>query len=143
MPDIYHDFMIAAPRRRVFEVLESPEGLAQWWTLSSQGTPGVGQTYQLGFGPEHQWTAVMTTHQPPAALEWELTEADPDWQGSHVGFRLEDTTGGTQVRFTHLGWPQLNEHYRISCYCWAMYLRILKRYLEAGEEVAYPDRLNV
>lgn len=143
MPDIAHDFPIFAPRHRVFEVLESAEGLARWWTLSSQGTPGVGETYQLDFGPGYQWTAVMRTHQPPAAVEWELTKADPDWQGSRVGFQLEETPEGTQVRFTHRGWPERNEHYRISCYCWAMYLRILKRYLEAGEEVAYPDRLKV
>ncbi len=35
------------------------------------------------------------------------------------------------------------EHYRISCYCWAMYLRILKRYLEHGETVQYARRLDV
>lgn len=143
MPDIYHDFPIAAPRTRVFEVLESAEGLARWWTLSSEGTPGPGETYRLDFGPDYQWTAVMRTYEPPQAVEWEFTKAHSDWEGSRVGFRLEETGEGTQVRFTHMGWPELNEHYRISCYCWAMYLRILKRYVEAGEEVAYRDRLNV
>ena len=36
-----------------------------------------------------------------------------------------------------------NDHYKISSYCWAMYLRILKRYVESGEEVPYENRLNV
>ena len=35
------------------------------------------------------------------------------------------------------------EHYRISNCCWAMYLRILRRYLEYGETVSYEDRLDV
>jgi hypothetical protein len=35
-----------------------------------------------------------------------------------------------------------NEHWRISCYWWAMYLRVLRRYLEHGESVAYEDRLD-
>ncbi len=49
----------------------------------------------------------------------------------------------TQVRFEHTGWPVANDHYRISNYCWAMYLRLLKRYVEAGEVVPYEKRLSV
>jgi len=71
-----------------------------------------------------------------------MTEANEDWTGSRVGFILEPTSNGTLLRFHHNGWPSVNEHYRVSCHCWAMYLRILRRYLEHGEEVAYEDRLD-
>jgi hypothetical protein len=47
------------------------------------------------------------------------------------------------VRFHHTGWPQSNDHYRISCYCWAMYLRLLKRNVERGEVVPFGQRLEV
>jgi hypothetical protein len=60
-----------------------------------------------------------------------------------VGFLLQEKDGLTQVSFHHTGWPENNEHYRISCYCWAMYLRLLKRYVEYGEVVPYEDRLEV
>ena len=40
------------------------------------------------------------------------------------------------------GWPSANEHCRISSYCWAMYLRILRRFLEHGEVVPYEARLE-
>jgi hypothetical protein len=60
-----------------------------------------------------------------------------------VGFQLASAAGATQVRFHHLGWPKLNEHYRVSCYCWAMCLRVLKRNLEHGEFVPYKQRLEV
>jgi uncharacterized protein YndB with AHSA1/START domain len=30
----------------------------------------------------------------------------------------------------------------VSCYCWAMYLRVLRRYLEHGERVPYEGRLD-
>jgi len=43
----------------------------------------------------------------------------------------------------HTGWPEDNKHWRISCYCWAMYLRLLRRYLEYGEIVPYERRLEV
>jgi len=80
---------------------------------------------------------------PLERFELEMTLADDDWAGTRVGFRLSPVEGGTQVRFHHTGWPHLNEHYRISCYCWAMYLRILKRCLEHGEQVPYAKRLDV
>ena len=35
-----------------------------------------------------------------------------------------------------------NEHWRISCYCWAMYLRLIRRYLEYGETIPYESRLD-
>jgi hypothetical protein len=72
-----------------------------------------------------------------------LTQSDPDWQNTRVGFALTEKDGVTDVSFHHLGWPQGNEHYRISCYCWAMYLRVRRRYLEFGEVVDYEDRLDV
>jgi len=69
--------------------------------------------------------------------------ADTDWIGSLIGFNLVSEEEKTSVNFHHTGWPKVNEHYRISSYCWAMYLRLLKRYVEYGEVVAYEQRLEV
>jgi hypothetical protein len=72
-----------------------------------------------------------------------MTRADADWLGTRVGVELEPRDGATWVRFHHTGWPEPNEHYRISCNCWAMYLRVLRRSLEHGESVPYEARLDV
>ena len=58
-----------------------------------------------------------------------MERAGDDWQGTKVGFHLQRGADNTFVRFHHTGWPAINEHYRISCHCWAMYLRVLRRYL--------------
>ena len=71
-----------------------------------------------------------------------MVRADADWLDTRVGFRLDAQGDATIVRFHHTGWPSFNEHYRISCHCWAMYLRILRRYLEHGEFVPYENRLD-
>ena len=60
-----------------------------------------------------------------------------------VGIDLEPREQGTWVRFSHRGWPEASEHYRVSCHCWAMYLRVLRRSLEEGESVPYERRLEV
>ena len=61
---------------------------------------------------------------------------------SDVSFQAEGTDS-TRVRFYHTGWPTENEHWRVSCYCWPMYLRIMRRNLEHGETVLYENRLDV
>jgi uncharacterized protein YndB with AHSA1/START domain len=142
MPDILQDFPIKAEPSRVFDAVSTPAGLNQWWTRTCGGEPAAAARWHLGFGPRHQWRAVVTRYQPPAAFELTFEQADADWAGTRVGFDLSPTASGTQVRFYHLGWPAANEHYRVSCHCWALYLRILRRYLEHGEVVAYESRLD-
>jgi uncharacterized protein YndB with AHSA1/START domain len=143
MTDILHDLPIRAEARRVFEAVSSPAGLDRWWTLSSAGEPAPGAEYALDFGPQYRWRARVTRSVPDAEFELELTKADADWTGTRVGFQLERRDGATWLRFRHTGWREANEHCRISSNCWAMYLRILRRYLEHGETVPYGMRLDV
>jgi uncharacterized protein YndB with AHSA1/START domain len=142
MADILQDFPIRASARRVFEAISTPHGLDCWWTKSSTGQPTENAEYTLGFGPQYEWKARVTRCVPDSEFELELTEADADWTGTRIGFRLLHQDGTTTVRFHHIGWPQVNEHYRVSCHCWAMYLRLLRRNIEHGEFIAYEDRLG-
>jgi uncharacterized protein YndB with AHSA1/START domain len=143
MPDILQDFPINVPTARVFDAVSTPSGLDAWWTVRSSGQPRLGETYGLWFGPEYDWRAGVTRCRDGEEFELELTEADRDWRGTRVGFRLEPRPGGTQVRFHHVGWPEASEHFRISCHCWALYLRLLRRHVELGEVVPYERRLDV
>jgi len=142
MPDIFHDFQIKAPTEKVFQAVSTPTGLDAWWTKRSSGHPVQGSEYELWFGPEYNWRAMVSRCAPPTEFELEVTKAHEDWQRTRVGFALEEKEGVTHVRFHHLGWPKANEHYRVSCFCWAMYLRLLKRYVEHGEVVPYELRLD-
>lgn len=143
MPDIFHNFPVKAKRAEVFRAVSTSEGLASWWTLSCAGEPVTGTEYEMGFGPEFDWRAVVSRCVPDSEFEFELTKADEDWRGTRLGFRLKEKDGVTEVDFHHVAWPEDNEHYRVSCFCWAMYLRLMKRYVEFGEVVPYEDRLDV
>ena len=142
MPDIYHDFPIVAAPEKVFEAISLPEGLNAWWTKKSTGLPQKGEEYQLWFAPEYDWRACVIDCKAGEVLEWEMVDADTDWTGTRVGFRLIDKGSYTQVRFHHTRWANLNDHFRRSSYCWAMYLRVLKAYVENGKMVPYEDRQN-
>src|SRR5262245_57069921 len=124
MADILQDFPIKAPPHRVYQAVSNPAGLDCWWTERSSGTPVEGAEYEVGFGPQYDWRAKVTRSVPDAEFELRLVAADNDWLDTRVGFRLEDKGETTWVKFYHTGWPGQNEHYRVSCHCWAMYLRI-------------------
>ena len=142
MADIFHDFPIKASLDRVFQAVSTPQGLDCWWTKRSVGKPQAGTAYELFFGPGYEWRAIVTGCVPNSEFQLEIVQADSDWIGTLVGLRLEERNDATWVSFSHTGWPSANEHYRISCNCWAMYLRILRRYLEHGESVPYEQRLD-
>ena len=143
MPDIFHNFPIKSSSESVFNAISTPEGLDSWWSKSCEAEPAEGAEYRLGFGPGYDWRAIASCWNPNSEFELTLSEADDDWRHTRIGFKLEEKNGITEVSFHHLAWPEANEHYRISCFCWAMYLRLLKRYVEVGEVVPYEDRLDV
>ena len=143
MPDIVMDLLVKAPAARVFQEVSTGHGLESWWTKRSKGEPVLGQEFELHFGHGYDWRARVTACKPPTEFELQLIGAHEDWLNSRVGFRLESKGDTTNLKFHHTGWPTPNEHWRISVYCWAMYLRIMRRAIEHGESVAYEKRLDV
>jgi uncharacterized protein YndB with AHSA1/START domain len=142
MPDIAFDFPVHAPAAEVFARFATPAGLASWWTLRTQGTPSLGETWHLDFGPGFDWRARVTACQPPSLFELTLTHSMDDWLGSRVRVELEEADGTTSVRFRHAGWPAESDHFRTSSFCWAMYLRHMRRHAETGIVVPYHERLD-
>ncbi len=144
MADILHDLPIAAPAARVFESVSSGAGLDRWWSLRAEGRPELGDLFALDFGPGYDdWRARVTICEPPRRFELEPVTAMPDWMGTRVRFELASPTPDTtQLRFAHLGWAAPTEHFRVASYCWAMYLRLLRRSVETGEVVPWAQRLD-
>jgi uncharacterized protein YndB with AHSA1/START domain len=142
MPDIYHTFTINSSPGKIFACFTSPPGLDKWWTKTSKGKPAQGAVYTLDFGPGYIWKAKVISFDKDRKFEWEMTEADAEWVGTKIGFLLvKKNATSTEVSFYHTGWPKVSENFRQSNYCWAMYLRILKRYIEYGEIIPYEKRL--
>jgi len=143
MADIVCDFLVNAPAARVYRAFSTSAGLDTWWTKTARGQPALNAELTLGFGPGYDWRGIVTRYTPDSEFELRMTDAHEDWMNTRVGATLTETDGKTSVHFYHTGWPTDNEHWRISCYCWPMYLRLLRRNVEHGELVAYEQRLDV
>jgi hypothetical protein len=60
MPDIFHDLPIKVSPDRVLNAISTPQGLDAWWTKKSSGRPAEGEEYELWFGPQYNWRALVT-----------------------------------------------------------------------------------
>lgn len=137
MPDIFHRFHIQADPALVYDAISTPVGLDSWWTLRSDGKAMSDAEWHLDLGPGYQWKAAVSRCLPAKEFEFKIVEAMDDWLDTRVGFSLVAEDAGTSLNFRHTGWPTVSEHFCHSSFCWAMYLRLLKRYVESGEVVAY------
>ncbi len=143
MPDVLHDFPIRATPAAVFAAVSSPVGLDAWWTLGASGEARVGAVFELFFGEEYDWRATVVRCIADREFALRIDRASVDWVGTEVSFRIEEAGDVSWLRFAHTGWGAATEHYRISSFCWAMYLRVLRRWVEHGEVVPYERRLEV
>lgn len=142
MQTVFHKFAIDAPLAAVVDAITTPDGLNSWWSKTCSGAPKHGEIYQLGFGPGYDWKATVSKCSPNE-FELTFTDAMEDWIDTRVGFMLSEKNSATQIEFYHSGWRKQSEHFKISSYCWAMYLRLLRRYVELGEVVEYEKRNDV
>lgn len=142
MPDIYHDFPVNGSVKEVYECVSTPVGLSRWWSKNATGIPGLGNKYEFDFGPGYQWEAVVTGFQNGSLFSLKMILSDSDWKDSVVSFELTPAQNSVTLHFSHIGWPENNPHYKSSSYCWAMYLRCLKGYVEKGIELEYELRLE-
>lgn len=140
MADILHQFRIEAPAQKVYVAFCTSRGLADWWPAKSSGEPKPGETYTLWFGPEYDWRAKVIHVIPNKEFTWKMTQAMPDWMGTEVGIRLKEDNNGTIVDFFHTGWPERNDHFRISNFCWGTLLNGLKNLVEKGVVVPFENR---
>lgn len=140
MGDIYHSLSIRAPIGDLFTAVATPGGLDRWWTHHCEGKAAKGETYTLYFTEEFQWKARVIQLIPEKRVSLEILEADNDWTGTRIDFILRQAPHHVRLDFSHTGWKEVNDHFRTSSYCWAMYLRILKRNMELGEFVPYDER---
>jgi len=107
--EIFHHFSINATPWQVFLGISTPKGLDTWWTKRSSGEAKEGTEYELWFGPDYDWRAVVSQCVADKKFELKVTEAHEDLAGNARRFPLEEKDGLTLVRFHHLGWPEAND----------------------------------
>ena len=132
--------MVNAQPSEVYDAVSLPEHLNNWWTLKCTGKPELNETYNLNFTDKYNWYCKVSICKTNESFHLKMTESDPDWNPTTFGFDLEEKDNGTYLRFSHRGWPEDNDHFKHSSFCWALLLNGLKNYLEKGIVIPFESR---
>jgi uncharacterized protein YndB with AHSA1/START domain len=143
MYDIRHRVGIRAPRHRVYEMLATKEGLAEFWS-TTEGDSAAGGKLSFFFGsPEPAAVMEVTELSPDERVRWRVVDGVPDWVGTTLTFELKEDGGETVLLFTHADWPEPSEILHHSSTKWATYLLGLRSGLEGGSFTAFPDDTRI
>jgi uncharacterized protein YndB with AHSA1/START domain len=139
MHDIRHRVGIAAPQDRVYEMLSTKDGLAEFWT-QVEGDSEVGGKLGFFFGtPEPVVVFEVVELVPNGRVQWRCIDGPQDWLGTTVAFDLKESDGETVLLFTHADWQEASELMHHSSTKWATFLIGLRSGLEGGAFTAFPE----
>ena len=131
MYHIHHDIEIHGFRDELFDAVTKPELLDKWWTVKAEGHSEVNAEYRFYFSDEYDWKAKILEVHPPDSVSYLMTKADNDWTNTILSFEIIEIDHLRQnLRFEHRNWSSVNDHFRKTSYCWALYLNEIKKMVE-------------
>ena len=137
---IFHNLIIIASTKDVFDAVSLPIHLNNWCTLKSSGIPVLNSEYNLNFTDDFNWYCKVSHILINKSIHFSMTKSDSDWNPTTFGFHLEQQDKGTMVKFSHENWQEANQHFKHSSFCWAILLNGLKNYLEKGVIIPFEER---
>jgi uncharacterized protein YndB with AHSA1/START domain len=143
VPDIRHRVGIAAPQRRVYEMLSTKEGLAGFWT-QVEGDSEVGGKLSFFFGgPDPAVVMEVVELSPDDRVQWRVVKGPPEWVGTTITFELKESGGETVLLFTHADWREPIEFMHHCSTKWSTFLIGLRSGLEGGSFTAFPNDTKI
>jgi uncharacterized protein YndB with AHSA1/START domain len=139
MADIAMQLHIDADAETVYRAVSTAEGIRGWFTTTAEAGEGVGATHELSFpGAPEPWRLDVTEAVPGERLV--LAGQNGPWTGTVQTYEvIPEKEGGVTLRFTHAGFPALDDGYRNFTYGWATKFVQLKAYAETGKPQAFFD----
>lgn len=142
MASIEHLQIINSPVYKVYAALTTREGLSEVWTNDLIVDATVGAINEFHFGANDTAKMKVVELLPNHTIKWECVYADADteWIGTTITFKLNEADGKTTIDFSHANWKEVTACYRFCNYNWAMFLLSLKQYCESGKGTPYQKR---
>jgi uncharacterized protein YndB with AHSA1/START domain len=147
MPDILHRVGIRSSRQEVYDALTTRDGLAGWWTSSTEGESRVGGRLQFRF--EHagveigSFTMQVLELQPEERVVWQVVDGPAEWIDTRVQWDLRQDGDYAILLFRHLGWREPVEFMHHCSTKWGVFLMSLKALVETGEGAPNPHDIKI
>jgi hypothetical protein len=147
MVDILHRVGIKSSLEDTYKALATREGLAAWWTTSTQGESKVGGVLKFRFSAEGKEIGGFDMNvlelEPGKRVLWEVVEGPAEWIGTKISFDLRKEGDYSIVLFKHQGWREPVEFMHHCSTKWAIFLMSLKSLVETGKGSPSPDDVRI
>lgn len=99
------DFEARCPAADVMRWLDTPAGIAGWWSDRVEGSAdSVGDEFEVRFPTTPVVFGLAVTARASHVAEWHVAENPPWWKGTTIRFELNDRSdGSTTIGFSHRG----------------------------------------
>jgi uncharacterized protein YndB with AHSA1/START domain len=143
MYDILHRVGIKASPSDVFDALATRDGLAGWWTTTTDGDSAVGGILQFRFGTLGGFDMRVLDLDPGRHVLWQVVDGPTDWIDTRISFELKQDGDYTIVMFRHEGWRKPVEFMHHCSTKWGTFLMSLKSMLETGAAAPWPNDVKI
>jgi uncharacterized protein YndB with AHSA1/START domain len=142
MADMHHMVQVdGADAAAAYTALTTRDGITGWWTSRAAGAGArAGDLLSMSFpDAPMSWDMRVTAVDEPTIVEWDCTGGPPGWPGTHLRWGVEPTGSGAVVRLDHVGFPAVDDMFRVVTVGWAQMLLSLKQHLETGVRKPFFD----
>ena len=128
---------------KVYEALTTVEGLSDWWTDDTKGSPAeVGGEIAFRF-PTGGFDMEVIDLKPAERVTWRVVGGPEEWVGTTVDWDLRQQDDYTIVLFKHEGWREPVEFMHHCSTKWGSFLMSLKSLVETGEGAPAPRDIRI
>src|SRR3954462_3308881 len=139
MVDILHRVGVkTSSPEKVYDVLTTADGLANWWTVDTKGNGDAGGVLEFRFPPVGGFDMEVVEARPAEQVVWRVVDGPEEWVGTTIDWSLRQDGDYTVVLFRHQGWKEPGEFMHHCSTKWGSFLMSLKALLETGEGGAAP-----
>ena len=145
MPDILHRVGILSTPETVYKLLATRDGLANWWTTTTEGESQskIGEVIKFRFGERGGFDMKVLELEPAKRVLWQVVDGPKEWIDTKVSFELKKDGDYTIVLFKHQSWKEPVEFMHHCSTKWGIFLMSLKSLVEKGKGDPYPDDVKI
>lgn len=128
-------FEAVCPPPEVMRWLDSPQGIAGWWSDTVDGAArAVGDRFHVTFPTSPVVFDLEVAALTDRAIEWHIPQNPPWWQGTTIRIELSETDNGkTTVLFTHRGFSADDPIIQVITPAWVRFIDNLVAVAESGQ----------
>lgn len=125
-------FEASCPPAAVMKWLNTPEGIAGWWSDKVEGSAGSpGDEFHVSFPTSPVVFDLAVREASDEAVEWHVAESPPWWKDTTIRFELSATDEATTLLFTHGGFDPDDPIIPVITPAWVRFLDNLVSVAEA------------